>query len=244
MARVELSTVSISVPIHFLEEGGGSPNEGVLWHAATEFGLVSISRVHRQSPTMGAAPPQNAQVLFDGESTRHFVRGRISADGYLKAGTETVGSYRDVLVHLEFRVPHMPNERGQARGNSGVYLQKRYEVQILDSFGHPASIKGCGSLYGERRPDVNMCFAPGVWQTYDIRFRAPRYDRRGIKQSNARITVFQNGVIIHENVELPCKTGSGSREGPEPGPLELQSHGSPVVFRNVWLVELNGSRTT
>jgi hypothetical protein len=133
----------------------------------------------------------------------------------------------------------MPEAEGQHRGNSGVYLQERYEVQILDSFGQPSTIDGCGALYKQRRPDVNMCLAPGVWQTLDLDFRAPRYDAQGNKRSNARITVLHNGVVIHHVVELPTKTGAGRSEGPDPRPILLQSHDSEVVFRNIWIIKLH-----
>jgi hypothetical protein len=130
----------------------------------------------------------------------------------------------------------MPLARGQARGNSGVYIQKRYEVQILDSFGLRGADNECGGLYKQRAPLLNMSFPPLIWQTYDIDFTAARFDAAGKKTANARITVRQNGVVIHDNIEITAKTGGGSVEGPDPLPIKLQDHGNLVHFRNIWIV--------
>ncbi len=141
-------------------------------------------------------------------------------------------------MHLEFKLPYMPAARGQARGNSGCYLQGRYEVQILDSFGLEGKNNECGGIYEIKDPDVNMCLPPLAWQTYDIDYTAARYDASGGKTANARITVSHNGVVIHDNVELPRATRAAPvKEGPEPGPIYLQDHGNPVRFRNIWVVE-------
>jgi hypothetical protein len=117
-----------------------------------------------------------------------------------------------------------------------VYIQKRYEVQILDSFGLGTVINGCGALYRQQGPDLNMSFPPLDWQTYDIYFTAPRWDEQGKKTANARITAMHNGVRIHDDREVTAKTGAGMAEGPDKQPLRLQDHGNPVHFRNVWLV--------
>ena len=129
----------------------------------------------------------------------------------------------------------MPYARGQARANSGVYIQRRYEVQILDSFGLKGVHNECGGLYRQQEPDVNMCFPPLSWQTYDIEFTAAQWNAAGEKTANARLTVLHNGEPIHRNRELRNKTGAGKPEGPEPLPIYLQDHGNPVQFRNVWL---------
>ena len=131
----------------------------------------------------------------------------------------------------------MPNDRGQARGNSGVYVQSRYEVQVLDSFGLEGKDNECGGIYSVGAPRVNMCYPPLTWQTYDIDFRAARYDSEGKKTENARVTVRHNGVLIHHDVELPKHTPGRHAEAPEPDGLFLQDHGNPVVFRNIWVVE-------
>lgn len=201
-----------------------------------------LQKVHRVSPTMGAAPPPEAIVLFDGTSTEHFKGGKITEEGYLLAGADTVEPWTDFRLHGEFRIPYKPLARGQARGNSGFYLQSRYEVQVLDSFGLEGIENEGGSLYRTRRPDINMSYPPLQWQTYDIELISPRFDEQGNKLSNMRITVWHNGVLIHNNVEIENKTGAGKPEGPEPLPTKLQEHSNPVVFRNIWIVPMDRVR--
>jgi hypothetical protein len=137
----------------------------------------------------------------------------------------------------------MPFAKGQGRGNSGVYLQSRYEIQILDSFGLEGRANECGGLYRYLPPEQNMAFPPLSWQTYDIRFRAPRFSASGDKLQNARLSVLHNGVVVHNDVSVERKTGAGQAEGPEPLPIKLQDHGNPVQFRNIWLVEYPTDRT-
>lgn len=147
----------------------------------------------------------------------------------------TKDCYRDAHIHLEFRVPYMPNCQGQAKGNSGVYLHGCYELQILDSIHveSPAD-DDCGAFYHMYAPRVNACNRAMVWQSYDIYFRAPRFEN-GTLRDYARATVFQNGVCIHNNVELHPTPGALFAEPPEKGPLLLQEHGDPVSFRNIWI---------
>ncbi|MBK8976539.1 MAG: ThuA domain-containing protein [Planctomycetes bacterium] len=195
-----------------------------------------------------ASPPDGAVRLFDGESTAAWqqpdgapIRWAV-ADGALvvepgKGSIQTLDSFTDFVLHVGFRVPH-DDRQGQSRGNSGVYLQRRYEVQILDSAGRPPEIDGCGALYRQRPPDVCCAREPGTWQDYWIRFRGARFAADGTKSANARISVWWNGVLVHDDVELTAKTGAGWREGPEPGPLLLQDHGSAVAFRDVWILPL------
>ena len=199
--------------------------------------LGVLRRFQRTSQTLGAKPPPGAIVLFDGKPTDELKAARMTPAGLLQVGTETTRSYRDFCLHVEFRTPLMPAARGQSRGNSGVYVQGRYEVQILDSFGLVSQNNDCGGLYKQRPPLINMCFPPESWQTYDIDFRAARFDAQGKKQENARITVWQNGIKIHKNVELANKTGAGAPEGPEPRPIKFQDHGDAVLYRNLWIVE-------
>ena len=196
-----------------------------------------LDRVRRESPTMGAKPPEGAMVLFDGSGTEHFTVAEVTDDGLLKEGAAVNPLFHDFNLHAEFLVPYMPTGRGQGRGNSGFYLQSRYEVQVLDSFALIPRHDDCGALYKFRAPDVNMSFPPLVWQTYDIRFTSPRWNADGTKRKNARITVWHNGVKIHDNVELPDKTGSGSIEEPVLLPIRIQDHGDPVRFRNVWIID-------
>jgi hypothetical protein len=201
-----------------------------------------LEKVVRYSPTLGLAPPPGAIILFDGRSTEAFQPGaKMTPEGWLMAGATTrmpVGAFR---LHLEFRTPLMPTARGQARGNSGVYIQRRYEVQILDSFGLEGAFNECGALYRQTPPLVNACLPPLAWQTYDLWFTPPVFAADGkTKLANARITVLHNGVPIHVHREITAKTGGGQPEGPQPLPLLLQDHGNPVVFRNVWLVPGQG----
>lgn len=197
-----------------------------------------LNKVERTSPSLGAKPPEAAVVLFDGSSAEKFKGGRISDDGLLMQGVTSHDKFGDFFLHMEFRTPFMPQASGQGRGNSGCYLQGRYEVQVLDSFGLEGKNNECGGIYETRDPDVNMCLPPLAWQTYDIDYTAARYDEQGNKTANARITVYHNGIAIHEDVELPKGTRAHPvKEGPEPGPIYLQDHGNPVRYRNIWLVE-------
>ncbi|MBX3438043.1 MAG: DUF1080 domain-containing protein [Planctomycetaceae bacterium] len=200
-------------------------------------------KVQRISPTMGALPPRGAIVLFDGSDTSRLVNAAVTPDGLLQSGTATTDAYGDFRMHAEFRLPYKPLGRGQNRGNSGLYLQGRYEVQILDTFGLEGVENECGALYRTRRPDINMCFPPLVWQTYDIDFVTPQFDADGSKLSDMRISVWHNGVLVHHQAAIPNKTGAGRPEGPEPLPTLIQDHRNPVMFRNVWLVEKPKSPT-
>lgn len=173
-------------------------------------------------------------------------RWKLLGDGAMEIGPRggslvSKAVFGDHQLHLEFRSPFMPEARGQGRGNSGVYLQGRYEVQILDSYGLEGLDNECGGIYRVARPRVNMCAPPLQWQTYDMDFRAPRFDAQGNKTANARITVSHNGVIIHENLEIPGQTGGGEASNfDKPGPLLLQDHGNPVQFRNIWVLPTEG----
>jgi hypothetical protein len=150
----------------------------------------------------------------------------------------TKQKFNDYHLHLEFRSPFMPEATGQARGNSGVYNQGRYEVQILDSYGLEGKDNECGGIYKVAAPKVNMCAPPTQWQSYDIDFRAARYDKAGNKLEHARITVVHNGVTIHEKLEIPIPTQSGlDTDMSIPGPVFLQDHSDLVQYRNIWLVE-------
>jgi hypothetical protein len=190
---------------------------------------------------LGEKPPEGAVVLFDGTKEtfdKHWRPGaQMSDDGLLKPGATSVDTFQDQTLHLEFWLPYMPKSTGQGRANSGNYIHGRYELQILDSFGLEGENNECGGIYSIARPRINMCLPPLKWQTYDIDFTAPKFDADGKKTKNAVVTIRHNGVLIHENLELPTLTPSGALnvESPEPGPVFLQNHGNPVRFRNIWV---------
>ena len=210
----------------------GSRIEGGVFRLGEEG--PSLPRVERVSRTQGLPPPKGAIVLSDPRG--QHVEGEFDSRGLLAAGARSREGFQSARIHVEFRTPFMPDADAQARGNSGVYIQNRYEVQVLDSFGLSGEWNECGGLYKVRKPSVNMAFPPLSWQTYDIDFVAARFDESGNKVAPARISVLHNGVPIHEDVIIPDTTGGGDAEGPEPGPLHLQDHWDRVFFRNVWVL--------
>jgi 3-keto-disaccharide hydrolase len=199
--------------------------------------ILELKKTERKSPTLEAKPPKDAIVLFDGKNTDAWKGGKIVEGKYLDAGTTSKEEFQDFALHLEFQTPFMAEARGQARGNSGMYLQNRYEVQVLDSFGLEGENNECGGIYQIAKPLVNMCFPPLSWQTYDVEMKGARFDASGKRTSEAVVTIKQNGVVIHDNLKLPKITpGGAGQEAPGKGPLFLQNHGDPVRFRNIWVV--------
>ena len=200
--------------------------------------IGTLNRVVRKSPTLGAKPPADAIVLFDGSSTDAFDGAKMTSDGLLMEPATSNRKFQSYRSHIEFRVPFMPYARGQGRGNNGYFCQGRYQVQILDSFGVEAAKGDCGAIYGLAGPKVNVCFPPLSWQTYDVEFTAAEF-REGKKIKDARMTVHHNGVLIHDKLDVPA-TSAGAlikAEGPEPGPVFVQRHKAPLRFRNIWVVE-------
>ncbi len=196
-------------------------------------------------------PPDTAVVLFDGKNLSNWTKFDGGAPAWEVADgamTVTAGGgdivsreqFNDFLLHLEFMTPDMPDATGQAKGNSGVFLQGRYEIQVLDSYGIDVPGMGdCGAIYNQFASLVNACKPPLEWQTYDAIFRAARVGESGEIEENARVTVLQNGIVIQNNVQMLGATGGATDEGAaEPGPLRLQDHGNPVKYRNIWVVPL------
>lgn len=237
--RVEIEGSRDGERVTFRGDGwDGAIEKGVLTGTSDEGGKFELKRIERTSPTMGAKPPANAVVLFDGTNADAWAGGKMDARGLLFCGTKSKQSFGDCTLHVEFRTPFMPAARGQGRGNSGVYLQDRYECQVLDSFGLKGENNETGGIYTISKPKLNMCFPPLAWQTYDIDFTSAQFGADGKKTKNALMTVKLNGVLVQENVEVPHTTTSAGRpEGAEPGPIQLQNHGTPVFYRNIWIVE-------
>jgi hypothetical protein len=201
--------------------------------------------------TMPQTPPESAVILFNGKDLNNWTTrdgkpaGWTIADGVITVVPRTGDimtkeQFTDFMLHLEFMPPDMPEATGQAKGNSGVFLQGRYEIQVLDSYGIETPGMGdCGAIYNQHAPLVNACKPPLQWQTYDVVFRAPRLDDAGNVVEKTRVTVLQNGLVIQNNVELPGATGgSVGQDVGEPGPLLLQDHGNLMKFRNIWAVPL------
>jgi len=213
----------------------------------------SQERVGPQPPVVDPGPPpSDAVVLFGGKGLSEWVHkdGRpaqwtVQKDAMIcKSGSGDVYSRRKLgsaQIHLEFSEPLMPSVNGQARGNSGVYIQGRYEIQVLDSYRNPTNADGsCGAVYGQHAPLVNACRPPETWQSYDIVFHAPQCEGGHVIQP-ATVTILQNGVLIQDHAAIMKPTPGGTEDNPcDPGPLMLQDHFHPDVkqtelrFRNIW----------
>jgi len=238
--KTELDGKRQGASIGFKNEQNGWTHaiaKGVLTTTTDAGQTYTMNKVNRTSPTLGAKPPPSALVLFDGSNTDAWIGAHTDERNLLQAGTTSRQSFTNFSLHTEFLLPFKPLGRGQDRGNSGVYLQDRYEVQVLDSFGLKGENNECGGIYSKVKPRVNMCFPPLVWQTYDIDFHAAKFDADGKKTRNAVVTVQHNGVTVHDQVEIDGPTGGGKPEAPTPGPFQLQGHGNPVFYRNIWVVE-------
>ncbi len=210
---------------------------------------VDLAPVVRKSPTLGQKPPEDAIVLLpfeEGKPTNLDAwknkKWKILPDGSVEVSggnNLTEREFGDCRLHLEFMTPYMPEARGQGRGNSGVYMQNRYETQILDSFGLPPKDNECGGIYEVAAPKINACLPPGQWQTYDITFHTHKFGPDGQPTEPAKLTVVHNGITIHENQPVMNATrAAGAKGAVKAGPLMLQDHGNPVRYRNIWLVEL------
>lgn len=200
---------------------------------------------------LSATRPEGAISLFDGRSLTGWLSRKggpadwVVRDGYMVPvpGSGDIYSQRtfqDHQLHVEFWLPAMPAAKGQARANSGVYIQGRYEVQVLDSYGVEPKKDDCAAIYGVAAPLRNASRKPQTWQTYDIAFRAPRFEQ-GRLVEKARITLFHNNVMVQNNLEVPGPTPAElNRDLASPGPVLLQAHGDLVRYRNIWVLPING----
>jgi hypothetical protein len=225
--------------------------------AAAQYGDISDLKILKDEDKVdvrSTAPPDGAIVLFDGKKLDSWTKAgkgggkdpapwKLVEGGAMQVGGGNVmtrekfgGRFK---LHVEFRVPYEPKNKGQGRGNSGVYVQGRYEVQVLDSYGLKSQNNDCGGIYGVAAPLVNACKAPTVWQSYDIEFTAPEC-ANGKKSAPARMTVYHNGVKIHDDVKITVDNTTAGLGGDvcEPGPIMLQDHGNPVQYRNIWLLPM------
>ncbi|HXG94771.1 MAG TPA: DUF1080 domain-containing protein [Blastocatellia bacterium] len=196
-------------------------------------------------------PPSDAIVLFDGKDLSRWRSANGSgpakwkvADGYVEVvpGTGDIATkeeFGDCQLHIEWATPAEVKGEGQERGNSGVFLMERYEVQVLDSYNNKTYYHGqAGAIYNQYAPLVNASRKPGEWQTYDIIFKAPKFDEQGKVTERARVTVLHNGVLIQNNVEIYGNTWHDRAAlyiAHGPASLKLQDHGNHVRYRNIWI---------
>ncbi len=211
---------------------------------------LKVANPEDRKDATSTPPPKGAIVLFDGKNLDAWTKkdGKPAEWKIIDGVMEGFKGHGDIVtkekfggdfkLHVEFRVPYEPNNSGQGRGNSGVYVQGRYEVQILDSYGLKSKNNDCAAIYEVHAPSENACKAPTVWQSYDIEFTAPKFEGKK-KTEPARFTVTHNGVKVHDNVACDKNvTRAGMATDPStPGPILLQDHGHPVQYRNIWLLK-------
>ena len=230
-------------------------------------GSFEMKRAFYESPRLLVKPPQGALALFDGSSFDEWemlrrggktgpVTWKIDAGAMrivpelgnhkIGASVGTRQTFRDFHLHIEFRLPLLPENTDQKRANSGVIIEEYafYEVQVLDSYGLPGYYDECGAIYQIAPPKVNMCAMPLQWQSYDIIYHAPRFDRAGNLAGRPRITINHNGELIHKDLDLPYPENAvkSRRQRPDsrkPGRIKLQDHGYPIEYRNIWIVDLD-----
>ena len=224
-----------------------SPSQGVTLVDKIKGREARLIKVNRQSPTLGQAPPAGGIQLFssgkDAQSSmeQNWSNGKLRGGFLLANNIKSKQRFGSHQLHLEFRPPYRPFSSGQGRGNSGLYLGARWEVQILDSFGLAGRDNECGGIYKIAAPRVNACLPPLNWQTYDVDYTGATFDENGTRLTWPTVTIHHNGILIHDQQPLwQDFTTAAPEKGalkPEKRPVFLQKHGNPVLYRNIWVVE-------
>jgi hypothetical protein len=257
MMRIALTTMLLGSVALLAQQvpGSGLGYTDTPWLPGVPYRVHDPARPRPAVVTPGTQPggaPSDAIVLFDGTDLSRWVSGKTPwkvENGYVEVAAgggdlRTRDRFGDVQLHVEWAAPAQVPGTSQNRGNSGIFLQGRYEVQVLDSSDNPTYADGqAGAIYGQWPPLVNPVRRPGEWQSYDIVFEAPRFEN-GTLLRPAYLTVFLNGVLLHHRTELMGPTVHRARTRYTPhdpdGPLVLQDHGEPVRFRNIWIRRLQG----
>jgi hypothetical protein len=244
MKTLTASVLLIAISSVLMAQNKKTPESTELWEPVPPI----------VTPGEGTAAPSDAIILFDGTNLNEWTNAKggaaewSQADGCVtvKPGTgsiKTKQGFGDCQLHIEWRAPAEVRGEGQGRGNSGIFLQERYELQVLDCYNNTTYSNGqTGAIYKQSIPLVNACKKPGEWQTYDIVYTAPHFNDNGRIEDPPRITVLHNGVLIQNSVEItgttefigmPKSAVHGRKE-----PLSLQDHGNKVSYRNIWIREL------
>jgi hypothetical protein len=239
MTRLFLFVFSVAIPFTGFAQQKGDPKATEVWQPVPKIVVP---------PSATQPAPTDAVVLFDGTNTNAW-RGKNGTvewtveDGALtvapgKGDIFTLDSFESFQLHIEWRAPKVVKGSGQARGNSGVFLQGKYEIQILDSYDNPTYANGqAASVYKQHIPLVNACRPPGEWQTYDIIYKAPVFDQDKLV-APAYVSVLHNGILVQNHVAILGETvyiGTPVYKPHGKGPIKLQDHGDLVSFRNIWL---------
>jgi hypothetical protein len=254
--KLNFALVAVALPVlRFACNVIAAPDPNWLDHDRERPAPLVVDAGTASTEEQPGRPPSDAVILFDGKDLSQWVAMDGSptkwrkGDGYMECVkgsgyVRTLQNFGDCQLHVEWTAPNPPHGEGQGRGNSGVFFgMERYEIQVLDSFENKTYADGsAAAIYGQYPPLVNASRPPGRWQTYDIIYTAPRFDAEGKLLSPVHMTVFHNGVLVQNNVDLVGPTSWLQRAPysphPEKTPIALQDHGNPVRFRNIWVREL------